>query len=175
MALIESTEFSMLKRFAERHRLRIRMDDDALPVIPGRDGQVYQHGPGRLAVMLTHNGEMTSGTKQRWSYRRRACIEVAMVCIQDGDDEGTCVFDPENDEQAQVAIRVARIKRRRLPSEAQLAVLARARDASPLMRQGLASAYEHDGGGKGERGKPPFGGVAPRASLVTFDPGLRSL
>jgi hypothetical protein len=130
---------STLRDFAERHRLRVRRCDDGTADVPGRDGALYRYDRARLAVLYL------DGTPRAWGHRRRACIAAGMELVQDGDAEGALLFDPSNDAQAGLAIKVARVKRRRVPSEAQLAVLARAREASPLVRTGLPSAQNRDG------------------------------
>jgi hypothetical protein len=53
-----------------------------------------------------------------------------MVVRQNGDWEGVLSFDPHNAEQAQLAIRVAGIKRRRKLSPEHRAKL---RDANPVL------------------------------------------
>lgn len=128
-----------MRAFAERHRLRVRRDEAGEPVIPGRDGLIYEYGSGRLAVMVagTSPEPLTPGPRLRWAYRRRACLAVGMALVQDGDDEGVLTFDPASREQVRVALRVAAVKRRRrvpAPTPAQVAAresfAARARGAS---------------------------------------------
>ena len=125
---------ALLRALAARHRLRIHRGDDSEPEILGRAGAIYEHGPERLAVMV----QVT--TPRRWNSRRRAMVKAGMVCLQDGDCEGCVAFNPLNAEHVTLAIRFARVKPRRVLSEAQALVLARARGSSPIMRQGPASA-----------------------------------
>lgn len=107
-----------LTRFAEQHRLRIRTDADGSRFIPGRDGQVYQYDAGRLAVIH-------SSTLRKWNARRRAGVAAGMAVLQNGDTEGTLLFDVTNREQCRLAIRMAGVKRKRTMSPAQREVLDR--------------------------------------------------
>lgn len=104
-----------IQSFAEQHRLRVRLDGIGERSIPGRDGSLHDHGGGRLAVYVRGSSPepLTAGGRKRWAYRPRACIEVGMQLTQDGDDEGVLVFDPSDREQVRVALRMARIPRRR--------------------------------------------------------------
>lgn len=128
-----------LREWADQHRVRVRRSEDGSPHVPGRDGEVYEYAPGRLGVMVLDS------TPRKWGFRRRKCEAAGMATIQNGDFEGTCLLDAANDEQAAVAIDVAHIKRKRVMSEAQLEALARAREASPLVRTGSPAASKSDG------------------------------
>lgn len=110
---------SPLQTFADRYRLRIRVDDAGDRMIPGRDGLLYDYGSGRLGVMVLDL------TPRRWGNIRRRCEAVGMELLQDGDAEGALLFDPAAAAQAQLAIRVAHVKRRRVVSEATRQRLAR--------------------------------------------------
>jgi hypothetical protein len=93
--------------FAESQRLKVRRDEDGTQIIPGKAGHVWAYGAGRLAVTLL---ELTPRT---WGHRKRACLAVGMDLHQDGDYEGTLLFDPTDAEQVQVALKAAHVKRRR--------------------------------------------------------------
>jgi len=131
-------ENTTIREFAERHRLRVRHDEDRTWIIPGRYGHLWDDGD-RLAVTIF--GE--HATKTLWTYRRRACLAAGMELVQDGDAEGTLMFDPSNAEQAQAAIRAAGVKRRRTLSPAQREVamrgLALAREARNLPQESPVS------------------------------------
>jgi hypothetical protein len=120
-----------LTDFAERHRLRIKRDQDRTWIIPGRFGHLWEDGD-RMAVTVF--GE--HATPRGWGNRRRACLAAGMECVQDGDAEGTLTFDPSDAEQAQAAIRAVGAKRRRTMSPAQreaaMRGLARARETRNL-------------------------------------------
>ena len=115
------------RSFAEPHRLRVRRDDDGAAIIPGKYGHLWEFDDNTLALTLLDL------TPKKWGNRRRACLGAGMEIHQDGEDEGTLLFDPADDDQLALAVKVCGIKRRRILSEAQLAVLAKARESSPLM------------------------------------------
>jgi hypothetical protein len=66
-----------------------------------------------------------------WNNRRRAGIEAGMLVHQDGDWEGSMVFDPSNPSQAKLAIQIAGLKRKRVMSDAQKKALSKARSLLP--------------------------------------------
>ena len=112
-----------VKHYAERHRLKTRVDDDNTTTIPGKYGQIYEYdvaGRSTLAVMFMPRVPMEkpiTGWKLKWTYWREKCAAAGMEVIQNGDWEGTLRFDHANAEHARLAIRVAGIKRKRLVSE----------------------------------------------------------
>ena len=124
-----------LGEFAERQRLRIRRDEDGSYHIPGRAGQLFEYDGQRLAVMYL------DGTPRAWGNRKRACLAVGMELHQDGDAEGTLLFDPENDAQAELGIQVAGVGRRRVLSD---------EHRRSLVAAGAAHRFVSDGDGCSE-------------------------
>jgi hypothetical protein len=114
-----------ITEFAKKHRLRVKLDaDDMTIIIAGATGQIYEYGSGLLAVMfiLPHSREPSP---RAWNHACRKCLAAGMTLRQNGDAEGALSFDPDNDAQARLAIRVAGVRRRKRPSEKQLANLVR--------------------------------------------------
>jgi hypothetical protein len=132
-------EGSTLQRFATRHRLKTRVDSDETRIIPGRDGQLYEHAPGQLAVMFLSARAKSPGM---WNNRRRAGEAVGMTLYQNGDQEGVLTFDPLNAKQVALAIKIASIKRKRIMSPAQKEILARATSKSPIGKRVWAQLQE---------------------------------
>ena len=60
-----------------------------------------------------------AGTAHWWNAARAAFLCAGMEITQDGDQEGTATFDPENPEQVRLALKYADVKRRRRVSEAE--------------------------------------------------------
>lgn len=113
---------SLIERFAQKHRLRLRRSDDRLLIIRGRHGFLYDYDDGQR-LGLTISSE--DGGAGRWNNRRRAGEVAGMECIQDGDAEGTLLFDPSDAKQARVAIKaVAAHRQRRLSPEQRVAASA---------------------------------------------------
>ena len=117
-----------IKEFALAHKVRIKLDEDGEPVVLAKHGEIYDFGRGRFGVMFMLDSVRV------WNSRRQECEKAGMQVIQDGDCEGTLLFNPENKEQAKTAIRLvgARQKRQLSPEQRKLAVerLERFRQAS---------------------------------------------
>ena len=107
-----------LDKFASTYRLKlIRDPDDKTDIIMGNEGHshIFQYGEELLGVMILPDTD----TAHRWNSARAAFVAAGMTIRQDGECEGTASFDPENAEQAKLAIRYAKIKRKRTISETQ--------------------------------------------------------
>ncbi len=113
-------ELSPLQSFAERHRLKIKLESCRDPIIPGKKtatgmpdrveyrNHIYDHGDGgTLGLCLMFS------TKARWTYAKKKLLAVGFVIRLDGDTEGTALFDPADFQQARLAIRIVGAKRRR--------------------------------------------------------------
>jgi hypothetical protein len=130
-----------IQKFAEKYGLKTRIDEDETVIIPGRKHRVlggqginhiYQHDGQLLGVMIGFP------TARMWNFSRRLLTQLGLKIQQDGDCEGSLTFDPANQTQAKAAIREAKVKPKRVMSEAQAKVLKDARNRSPLMRQTFA-------------------------------------
>lgn len=118
-----------IKTFAESYRLKTALDSDGTTIIPGRSGQIYEHGDGRFGVIFQSS---RFRTREGWNNRRKECEAAGMELWQDGDYQGALLFDPDYPGQVKIAIRVAGCKTKRVMTEAQRAVLDRARAMLPL-------------------------------------------
>src|ERR1700694_1181788 len=117
----------MLREFAELHKLRLRRDSWGDLIVPGRrvrDGKrkedcchVFDGIANGLGVCF-----MFTGAK-KWGFVRRALEATGARLRQDGHTEGSFVFDPSNPNQTDAVIRLAGLKKVRVASTAQLAVL----------------------------------------------------
>ncbi len=123
-----------IQEFAEVHSVRVRRDGCSEIIIPGRffnaelrrerveyGSHIYENGDGRFGVCLLF------ATKMRWTLAKRKLIAEGFVLKQDGDTEGTLLFDPDNAAQARIALKIARVKSHRAMSPKQVASLAAAR------------------------------------------------
>ena len=130
-----------LKDFAERHRLKLKFDECGDPIILGRPDQtnIYEYSldGSRFGVMFMTDGKKAPRT-QLWRKFQSTCLAAGMTPLQVGDAEGSFLFDPADDRQARVAIKVTRAKARKqvtLERRAALAAtlaVARAAKASTL-------------------------------------------
>ena len=62
---------------------------------------------------------------QYWGFTKRTLLPAGFTVVQDGDGEGAATFDPSSAEQVKLALKVAKVKKRRVPSPKQLEVIAR--------------------------------------------------
>jgi hypothetical protein len=96
--------------------LKWRLDKDGTKIIRGKFGHIYEYDYGVLGVIVMPDPPR----KRYWGCVRTSLHEAKMTTlVQDGDGEGAALFDPENPNQARLAIRVAGIKRKRRLTPAQ--------------------------------------------------------
>ncbi len=97
-----------VRQFADTYRVRARRDECGELILPGRIGHVYEHGPGRFGVYLS------CASARAWSAAKRTLTAGGFTIRQNGDMEGTALFDPDNAHQARLALEIARIRKRRV-------------------------------------------------------------
>ncbi len=142
-----------ITEFALKYRLRIKKDELGDSIIPGRFGESHifenedEEGRLGLCVMFLRRGQFPktfAGVTRRWHRAKAELLAVGMELGQDGDYEGTAVFDGGNAAQAKIAIRIAGVRRKR--------------QMSPERRaQAVAILREHRLKGAGTVVKPPSG------------------
>jgi hypothetical protein len=116
--------------FAKAHRLKVCTDVDGTMIVSGKHGcNIYEDDQGKLGVMYFSPSTVKGvGT---WTNRRRVGVAAGMLVIQDGEQEGSMLFDSSSLGQAKVAIEIAGLKRKRIMSEAQRQALLKARSLLP--------------------------------------------
>lgn len=112
--------------FAEKLRLKVKRDEAGDPIIPGKRGHIYEHDAETLGVLLEYP------TARRWNWARRKLEAAAFTIWQDGDTEGTALFDPNNQVQAKLALQLVGIKRKRRAKLSQAFLEARKRSQFKL-------------------------------------------
>ncbi len=120
--------------FASKHRFRVRRAEEGEQIIPGKFGQIYEHDAEMLGLLFMPN------RRRLWSHARRKLETAGLTIWQDGDDEGSALFDPTNAVQARLALKVIRAKPRRTPSVAQLKTLEKARKSRRIAPKRCAEA-----------------------------------
>jgi hypothetical protein len=117
-----------IKQFAETYRVLTRRDDCGELIVPGRMGHVYEHCPGRFGVYVE------CATKRAWSAAKRTLMAAGFTVRQNGDTEGTAVFDPANGQQARLALETVRVRKRRALTHEQRQAMAErlGRNFSPI-------------------------------------------
>jgi hypothetical protein len=92
---------SVIERFAETHHLRVRKDECGDPVISGRKRhQIFDNGDGRLGVLLVF------GSPKKWNNRRKLMTAAGFHLRQDARTEGTALFNPEDQAQSKLAMKI---------------------------------------------------------------------
>jgi hypothetical protein len=102
---------SRIERFATKHRLKTRIDrEDGTTIIPGKNGRrhIYEYADGVLAFIL-----MPAKKSSQWSFLLAKLVAPAFRIVQNGDFEGACIFDHQNEEAIRLVRRVCRIHARR--------------------------------------------------------------
>lgn len=123
-----------ISAFAEKYRLRLKRHEDGEAIISGRRGHLYQHDEHLLALVFMPE------KPRLWANARRKLEAAGCTIWQDGDQEGSALFDPTNTVQARLALKVVGVKSRRRPSRAQLAALEKAREARRMGAKHCAEA-----------------------------------
>lgn len=130
-----------IKSFAESHRVKIRQDSCGDLVISGKQhtddmpvqieycSHIFDCEDGHhlgVCLMFAPSGDGKSGKSAKWVNARKKLIAAGFTIHQDGDAEGIALFDPSNNAQAKLALRLAGVKtRRQLAPEEAAAVAAR--------------------------------------------------
>lgn len=124
-----------VKQFAETYRVRARRDECGELIIPGRIGHVYEHGTGRFGVYLE------CATKRAWKSAKRTLTAAGFTIRQNGDLEGTALFNPANEQQARLALEIARVRKRRVVTPEQRQKLA---ERMRSIKRGVSAARIDD-------------------------------
>ena len=135
-----------ISAFSEKYRVRTKRDSCGDPIIPGNArpkdmpqrveyaSHIYENGDGRFGLCLLFE------TKIRWTYAKKSLEDAGFLIRQNGDTEGTALFDPDNWKQARLAIKLARIRNRKILSPEQRVIIAerlkRARESKKPSQEG---------------------------------------
>lgn len=131
-----------LRQFAEQNRLRTRRDEDNTLVAVGRLAKsrpgvrrISDYEDGRLLLSI-HNSVDSDAeyrlSKRGWTYVKKRCLGAGMTLHQNGDREGSFLFDPAVPEQAAQAIEESGAQKRRVEmTDARWNALAQAQPTRP--------------------------------------------
>lgn len=117
-----------IKEFVEKYRVRTQRDSCGEEIITSRNRlrHVYAHGDGQQFGIL-----LLLKTKQQWTHAKKQLVGAGFIIKQNGETEGTALFNPEAPGQVKLAFRLARINPKRVMSESQRVALAKARARLP--------------------------------------------
>ena len=100
-----------IEEFANRYNVRLRRDwcGDMIAGKPPRPrpedcSHIFEMGDGRLGLCLI------LGSPRRWTFAKRRLLAAGFELKQDGDSEGTFLFDPNSDLMCRMAIKEAGIR-----------------------------------------------------------------
>jgi hypothetical protein len=120
-----------IKEFAAHYRLQVRRDVDGTDIISAKFGHLYEHSALTLGLLF-----MPSAPRARlWSVVKAKATAAGMTVRQNGDTEGTLLFNPASPEQASLAIRLVRARQKRILTVEQRSAL-----AERLHRKGTSAA-----------------------------------
>ena len=122
---------TLLESFARTKRLKVKRDESGDVVVVGKLGQLYQHGDGLVGLVLMSPSGDDPKLDNTLRSRMRKALQTGLELHQQGDCESSFLFDPENKQQARLAIRLVGAMRKRRASPAQLRNLRRGPDRRP--------------------------------------------
>lgn len=103
-----ASEGQLPRYFASTQRLKVRLDADGTLIVPGKFGRIYEYDHCSLGVMILP----VPPRKNYWGVTRNKLRTLGFLIAQNGDREGSALFDSGNADQAKEAIRVAGVKRK---------------------------------------------------------------
>jgi hypothetical protein len=109
-----------ISEYAEKYRLRMKRDRCGDLIVPGKLGHLYEHGSGRFGMVLEASADSRRLDNVLRSRKRRA-LAGGFAIRQEGDSESIVLFDPAEQKQARLALRLVGAKSKRRASPAQLA------------------------------------------------------
>ena len=112
-----------MEDFAVEYNLVTKRDSCGEPlIVPGNPrrsediSHIYQHDETTLGLVLLYD------TPTLWANAKKRLTGLGFTVHQDGETEGTLLFNPENQTQVQAAIKTAGLKKHYRRSEAGRAV-----------------------------------------------------
>ena len=113
-----------IQGFAAKHHLNVTHAEDGTSVVRGRNGEIYEYSDQELGVLIM---PASAHRVRFWGHACKKMAAAGMTLRQNGDHEGALSFDPHNSKAVRLAMRLAGVRARRVPSAAQLEALSMAR------------------------------------------------
>jgi len=96
---------SVIEKFADTHRLRVCGDECGDTVVPGRKRhQIFDNCDGRLGVLLMFD------CSKEWNKHRKFLTAAGFELRQDAHTEGTALFNPGDQAQSKLAIKMTGVR-----------------------------------------------------------------
>ena len=113
----------MLEQFATTYNLRVRRDECGDLIVPAKHGHLYQADEGKVGVCFLDNPPSQASKGKALLSRRRQGLAAGFVPHQIGEVESILLFDPKDDTQSSLAIRLVGAKQKRVLSPETRAIL----------------------------------------------------
>ena len=118
-----------VKQFADKYRVKVQRDTCNDAVIFGKQFCKDMLDEYRSHVFDCEDGKhfgvcLMFSSPKKWGHARRKLEAVKFTICQNGDTEGIGLFNPDNKQQAKLALKLAGVKtRRELPPERREALI----------------------------------------------------
>ena len=130
-----------IQEFAAKYRLKTRhitvFKGEQVYDIPGKHGEIYEGDEEFLGVLFAPPSKTDKCGRwcpRKWGKVKRAGLAVGMILRQNGDSEGCLLFEPTNQVQSKLAIKISGVRRKRAVSPESAARLALNRQKSRVER-----------------------------------------
>ena len=98
---------------SELYRVRVKKDPCGKVTAPGTYGHFFEYGPRRLGIFLEDNPPAKPSRAKALLARRRTALEAGFTTNQIGDCEAVLLFDPSNQSQVKLALKLVGTKKKR--------------------------------------------------------------
>jgi hypothetical protein len=116
-----------ISTFAEKHRLKTKVDECGESIIAGTYGQIYEYSTEELGVLFmpppTHDDPCGRWCPKIWNKFKRDALAIGMTLRQNADSEGALSFSPTDKAQIRLAMKMTKLRAKRIISEEQKAKL----------------------------------------------------
>lgn len=135
-----------VQEFAAKYRLKTRhipvFKGEQVYDIPGKHGEIYEGDEELLGVLFAPPSKTDKCGRwcpRKWGKIKRAGLAVGMILRQNGDSEGCLLFDPTNQVQSKLAIKISGVRRKRTLNPKLTAINAARRDKKPSVERHSSS------------------------------------
>ena len=131
-----------LQSYTQKYHLHIKRDVDGTDIVAGKLGHIYEHSDSQLGLLF-----MPPAPRARlWSKVKTKGIAAGMTVRQNGDSEGTLLFDAADPAQARLAIGLVRARPKRILTDEQRSALSARLAVARLSAQknGTLAARTHE-------------------------------
>src|SRR3954469_22030191 len=99
-----------LREFAEKHSVRVkRSREDETDNVVGKYGEIYEYSDDTFGVMVMPDPPR----RGLWVRSRQKFEALRMTITQNGEQEGSAIFDPSDRKQVKAAIAAIQAKKMR--------------------------------------------------------------